>query len=144
MTMRKNMTMAAMCSVLAVSGLAFSAGALADEDSDMSSDTSTMNNESMNNGMSGGAMTEDNDSAMSGADTDMNDDAMDDNDDEMDVGDNDDGMDNERLRQVSIAILHSGASKFAPLLSLSYATEADAMINWGLTVDKGTSEVLEE
>ena len=45
MTMRKNMTMAAMCSVLAVSGLAFSAGALADEDSDMSSDTSTMNNE---------------------------------------------------------------------------------------------------
>lgn len=99
MTMRKNMTMAAMCSVLAVSGLAFSAAALADEDSDMSSDTSTMNNESMNSGMSGGAMTEDNDmdndSAMSGADTDMNDDAMDDNDSEMDVGDNDDGMDND-------------------------------------------------
>jgi hypothetical protein len=56
------------------------------------------------------------------------------------------------LRQLSVAVLPSGASQFAPLLSLSYTTHYDqgeeiydeATTSWGLTVDKRTSEVLEE
>jgi len=63
------------------------------------------------------------------------------------------GDQNQRaLSQLSIAILLPGASKFAPLLSLSYTTHDDHDVNvygdnttsWGVTVDKGTSEALEE
>ena len=58
----------------------------------------------------------------------------------------------ETLYQLSVAILPPGASKFAPLLSLSYTAQycplEDAIDeltkSWGLTVDEGSSGALEE
>jgi len=60
--------------------------------------------------------------------------------------------DEDFLHQLSVAILPPGAFKFAPLLSLSYTTRNKENENefgwetnsWGVTVDKGTSDVLEE
>ena len=56
------------------------------------------------------------------------------------------------LNQLSVAVLLPGASTFAPLLSLSYTTHHDEeddahfyeTTGWGVTVDKSTSDVLEE
>lgn len=80
MTIRNGVTTSLICSALALGGLVFSSAALADDDSDMSMDHATMNDDMNHDDADGQTM---------GGDVDMDDNDMD-NDSDDDGDDNDD------------------------------------------------------